>query len=76
MSSRLLEETVACFSNYLNNRSQCIRYEGLCSDIVIVHKSVPQGSVIGPLLFTIYVNNQGQNVSNANFNIHADDVVY
>ena len=42
---------------------------------VAVTKGVPQGSVLGPLLFTIYMNNMGQNVLNANLHFYADDTV-
>lgn len=75
LNSGLSEEAVSWFSNYLSNRSQCIRHDDLCSDFVSIHKGVPQGSVLGPLLFTIYVNNLGQNVSNATFHFYADDTV-
>lgn len=38
----------------------------------LIHK-VPQGSVIGPILFILYINNITQNVSNVNFHFYADD---
>ena len=75
LNSGLSEQAVAWFSNYLSNRSQCIKHDGLCSDIASIYKGVPQGSVLGPLLFTIYINNLGQNVSDANFHFYADDTV-
>lgn len=49
--------------------------DDLCSNIIAVTKGVPQGSVLGPLLFTIYINNIGQNVLNANLHFYADDTV-
>uniref|UniRef100_A0A8C5N2E5 Reverse transcriptase domain-containing protein n=1 Tax=Gouania willdenowi TaxID=441366 RepID=A0A8C5N2E5_GOUWI len=71
----LSEHTVAWFSNYLENRTQCIKYEGLCSEFVTVHKGVPQGSVLGPLLFILYINNVEENVSDANMHFYADDTI-
>lgn len=71
LSSGLSDEAVAWFSTYLSNRSRCIRYDSLCSDFISVHNGVPHSSVLGPLLFTVYVNNLGQNMSNVSFHFYA-----
>ena len=45
------------FSNYLTNRKQFILYnENQKSSTLVIKCSVPQGSILGPLLFLIYVN--------------------
>lgn len=38
-------------------------------------KGVPQGSVLGLLFFTIYINNLGQNFPNSTVNFYVDDTV-
>ena len=44
------------FKNYLTNRTQCVEIDGTTSDLLPVELGVPQGSILGPILFLIYVN--------------------
>ena len=49
--------TVLCWlKSYLNDRSQCVRVDGFDSSSISLNYGVPQGSVLGPLLFTLYVS--------------------
>jgi hypothetical protein len=43
-------------SNYLTNRKQCVIIDGTVSGVTDVSCGVPQGSVLGPILFLIYIN--------------------
>ena len=47
---------VKIIHNYLTNRSFCVRYNGLLSSFCNILSSVPQGSLLGPTLFNIYLN--------------------
>lgn len=45
-----------CIENYLSGRIQAVVADGSRSNFLNVCKWVPQGSVLGPLLFSLYIN--------------------
>ena len=42
------------FKSYLSNRYQCVDLDGTCSEWLPIKCGVPQGSILGPLLFVIH----------------------
>ena len=63
------------FENYLQGRRQCVRVNNVTSESRPCTMGVPQGSILGPLLFLLYVNDFPQHVQNENCNIFADDTI-
>ena len=63
------------FSNYLSGRTQCVALDNCTSSMLEVKMGVPQGSVLGPILFSIYINNLGLDLNQTKANFYADDTI-
>ena len=63
------------FDNYLLDRRQIVCTNGTKSKEAILNIGVPQGSVLGPTLFMLYVNDISQFVTTSTCNLYADDTV-
>ena len=60
--------------NYLSNRKQRVVQNDSSSDYSSIDSGVPQGSVLGPLLFLVYINDLERNIK-SNVNFFADDTM-
>ena len=58
--------------SYLSNRKQRVAMNGFYSDVAGIESGVPQGSVLGPLLFLVYINDLEKGIK-SNVNFFADD---
>ena len=61
------------FQSYLTKRSQYVQYNDTSSSIREIETGVPQGSILGPLLFIIYMNDIHTVSDEFSFILYADD---
>ena len=61
------------FISYLSNRKQYVDFKGIKSNTLDIKSGVPQGSILGPLLFIIFINDFSKSSNLFDFIIYADD---
>ena len=61
------------FTSYLSNRKQRVKLDGKTSPYLDISCGVPQGSILGPLLFLIYINDMKNAVKHSIVHHFADD---
>jgi hypothetical protein len=59
-------------ASYLSNRKQRVKYYGVTSDWSLTKKGIPQGSVLGPLMYNVFVNDLLFDINESIYN-YADD---
>ena len=59
--------------SYLTNRKQFVEYDSCQSDLLPITTGVPQGSILGPLFFLIYMNDFDRSTNMFRFIMYADD---
>lgn len=66
--------SIKWFKSYLENRTQVVKVNKINSDILNINCGVPQGSILGPLLFLCYVNDMSMSISSdCKLILYADD---
>ena len=67
------DETLMWFSTYLSNRRQQVSVNNTMSDFKQISYGVPQGSILGPLLFLLFINDLPLYTDNVSTDLYADD---
>ena len=67
--------TMQWFGSYLANRTQCVAVNGVKSPFRSSAVGVPQGSILAPLLFSLYINDLPDTCPDINIQMYADDAV-
>ena len=64
---------VELIANYLTNRAQCVKVGSTLSSFKELSKGVPQGSILGPLIFNVFINDIYDAVKHGSLINYADD---
>ena len=65
--------SILWFKSYLNNRTQQVKLGKIRSEIAPVESGVPQGSILGPILFITFTSDFSSSFPNCNIKAYADD---
>uniref|UniRef100_A0A8C7RB61 Reverse transcriptase domain-containing protein n=1 Tax=Oncorhynchus mykiss TaxID=8022 RepID=A0A8C7RB61_ONCMY len=68
-------DCLAWFTNYFSDRVQCVKSEGLLSGPLAVSMGVPQGSILGPTLFSVYINEVALAAGESLIHLYADGTI-
>ena len=67
---------LSLLKDYLYNRKQFVRCDGVRSDLLQVSSGIPQGSILGPLLFCIFINDLPTSLISSTPYLYADDAKF
>ena len=65
----------AWFLNYLSDRQQSVNLGTIRSEFLLITKGVPQGSTLGPVLFTVYINHIFSSLTYCHAHLYVDDTI-
>ena len=66
-------DSLQWFTSYLKERRQLVKLGDKQSSVTIVRHGIPQGSILGPLLFIVFINDLPLYVTSSRIDLYADD---
>ena len=70
---KIHDHIISLLSSFLSNRQQIIFFNNNLSHATLVETGVPQGSILGPLLFSVFINDLPLCLKYSTCNLFADD---
>ena len=70
---RVSDPSLSWFESYLSGRQQFVSIDSQRSDSLLIKQGVPQGSVLGPALFLLFVNDIPLHLTDSTVDIYADN---
>ena len=65
--------SIQLLKSYLSNRKQYVQLDDVMSSMQYIKTGLPQGSIVGPLFLSIYINDIVKCTKKCNCNLYADD---